>query len=379
MLQSRLWIAFVAWVVIATTSAQAVTFEELPASPETGQYGPHVSGDGEVLVWTLSVVYRRKEGESATSIGDLSGGAVLSGATAVNYDGSVIVGNSASGWTNPEAFRWTSSGGMVGLGDLVGGDHSSALDVSDDGSTVVGYTACFPANSCMTAFVWDGVSGMEAIPVGNTRVVISGNANGPTTLGRIAGGAQPGSTLQYMSVGELTSADLAFNGTPNAASQDGSVLVGRAFINSVSQAFRWSCAGSGPCSTGSGTLEALGGIEAWDVTADGGVVAGTLNPIDGAALWDRDGNAHDLSDMLVNDYGLDLGGCRLDVATGISADGNVVVGYGDCPGIGSRVGWVVRFDSPPFPAAVPSAGPTAMFCIALMLLATGLHRAVSPP
>ena len=44
------------------------------------------------------------------------------------------------GWPAPsgqEAFRWTSGGGMVGLGGL--GSSSYAYDISADGSTVVGY------------------------------------------------------------------------------------------------------------------------------------------------------------------------------------------------------------------------------------------------
>ena len=52
-------------------------------------------------------------------LGDLPGGTFISPAHGVSSDGSVVVGfsNSALG---QEAFRWTSGGGMVGLGDLPG-------------------------------------------------------------------------------------------------------------------------------------------------------------------------------------------------------------------------------------------------------------------
>src|SRR3972149_3043660 len=55
-----------------------------------------------------------------TRLGALPGGFVASGGRGVSADGSVVMGygNSASG---EEAFRWTSGGGMVGLGDLPGG------------------------------------------------------------------------------------------------------------------------------------------------------------------------------------------------------------------------------------------------------------------
>ena len=51
------------------------------------------------------------------ALGELAGGEFRSSANAVSADGSVVVGysNSAAG---PEAFRWTQSDGMQGLGDL---------------------------------------------------------------------------------------------------------------------------------------------------------------------------------------------------------------------------------------------------------------------
>jgi len=68
----------------------------------------------------------------------------------------VGMSNSASG---EEAFRWTSGGGMVGLGDLPGGDFwSEALDVSADGSTVVGWGV---SASGQEAFIWDQANGMR--------------------------------------------------------------------------------------------------------------------------------------------------------------------------------------------------------------------------
>ncbi len=52
---------------------------------------------------------------SFTGLGDLAGGDFYSVATGVSVDGSVVVGYSDSG-SSYEAFRWTSGGGMVGLG-----------------------------------------------------------------------------------------------------------------------------------------------------------------------------------------------------------------------------------------------------------------------
>jgi len=58
-----------------------------------------------------------------------------------------------------EGFRWTLDGGMVGLGDLPGGDfYSIANEVSDDGKIIVGYSK---TEFGYEAFVWDEVNGMR--------------------------------------------------------------------------------------------------------------------------------------------------------------------------------------------------------------------------
>jgi probable HAF family extracellular repeat protein len=70
-------------------------------------------------------------------LGDLPGGNFYSFAMDISADGSVVVGGSESG-AGSEVFRWTNAEGMVGLGNLPGGDNSYALGVSGDGSVVVG-------------------------------------------------------------------------------------------------------------------------------------------------------------------------------------------------------------------------------------------------
>lgn len=55
-------------------------------------------------------------------LGDFPGGEFGSQAYGVSADGSVVVGFGAPAAPSFfEAFRWTSAGGMVGLGDLPGG------------------------------------------------------------------------------------------------------------------------------------------------------------------------------------------------------------------------------------------------------------------
>ena len=70
-----------------------------------------------------------------------------SSAHAVSRDGSVVVGGSTSAATDGdgrEAFRWTRQTGMVGLGDLPGGNSESfAYAVSGDGASAWP-TSCTP-------------------------------------------------------------------------------------------------------------------------------------------------------------------------------------------------------------------------------------------
>jgi probable HAF family extracellular repeat protein len=79
-------------------------------------------------------------------------------AIGASFHGEVIVGRS-----NGEAFRWTQSTGIVGLGDLPGGDfYSSATAVSSDGSVVVGFGE---TSEGRRAFRWTESEGM--VDIGN--------------------------------------------------------------------------------------------------------------------------------------------------------------------------------------------------------------------
>jgi probable HAF family extracellular repeat protein len=128
-------------------------------------YAYGVSADGSVIVGRGNSAsgpeaYRWTSGGGMVGLGDLPGGAFLSYAYGVSADGSVVVGYSGSA-SGDEAYRWTSGGGMVGLGDLPGGIFfSQAYGVSADGSVVVGRSS---SASGFEVFVWDSISGMRSI------------------------------------------------------------------------------------------------------------------------------------------------------------------------------------------------------------------------
>lgn len=156
-----------------------------------------VSGDGSVVVGTGGNVqaFRWTSGAGRVDLGDNPGGSFYTSANSASWDGSVIVGFSygngpseAFRWTASdgmlgiggynafgvsgdgsvvvgqrpfnEAFRWTSDAGMVGLGYLPDFFASVATGVSADGSVVVGYGYGLSNE----AFVWDSANGMRSIP-----------------------------------------------------------------------------------------------------------------------------------------------------------------------------------------------------------------------
>jgi len=85
-------------------------------------------------------------------------------ATGVSADGNVVVGYATpyqGCCIRTEAFRWTRTGGMVGLGFLPGGSYSGANAVNADGAVVVGYSSDKNGNS--TAIKWTAGTGMQSI------------------------------------------------------------------------------------------------------------------------------------------------------------------------------------------------------------------------
>jgi len=278
-----------------------------------------VSADGSVVVGVASVpgdaggfanmAFRWTAAGGMVALGDLAGGLTVSFANAVSDDGSVVVGvgSNASGFLNNEAFRWTAAGGMVGLGFPPGAQRSRAFDVSADGLTVVGRSVGGPNNS-EQAFRWTTTGGMVAL------------------------GFLPGDNTSRGS----------------AVSADGSVVVGTSYgADNVLEAFRWTAA------TGMVGLGSIPGgspfrSQGLAVSADGSIVLGGSNGPNGpdeAFIWDATNGMRSLTNVLVNDFGLNLTGWSLSFATGISDDGLVLTGWGgNAQGCS---GWVADLRPPP--------------------------------
>jgi probable HAF family extracellular repeat protein len=307
-------------------------------------------------------------------LGDLPGGAFDSLANAVSADGSVVVGSSDSGsgdyW---EAFRWTAVGGMVGLGDLAGGDfYSGATSVSADGSVVVGDTN---SSGGQEAFRWTaggGMVGLGHLARGTGATGVSADGSVVVVYSLRSSGYTDGFRWTadggMVDLGQIPGNDVL--GTyPTGVSADGSVVVGYSFAASEdgfrwSDGFRWTTGGgmvslsggggeidiypnavSGDGSVVVGSFGFAGGFEAfrwtagvgfvelgngwtYGVSADGSVVVGASGS--GAYRWTVGNGMQRLWDLLLA-QGVDPaagGWSSLDRATGVSADGNTIVGYG---------------------------------------------------
>ncbi len=128
-----------------------------------------------------------------------------------------------------------------------------------------------------------------------------------------------------------------FNSTANAVNADGSVVIGWSdYVNGSSsgaQAFRWvKSANSATAGVMAGLGFLTGGFNstANAVNADGSVVVGHSDSTSGfqAFRWTEVGGMQTVSQWLTNGGGSVPSGWTLDSATGVNADGTVVVGNG---------------------------------------------------
>jgi probable HAF family extracellular repeat protein len=278
----------------------------LPVAAESGgtSTAKGVSADGSVVVGASeSQAFRWDSNTGMVGLGDLPGGNFSSTANGVSADGSVVVGEATTA-TGPQAFRWTATGGMAGLGVLPDANFSYARSVSADGSVVVGYTSIISDDSShqSEAFRWTEGEGMVGL-------------------------------------GDLSGNIFASNAL--AVSADGSVIVGQGYGELGAEAFRWTAASG---MVGLGVLPDAYESYATGVSADGSVVVGQSRSFSSgfkAFIWTQANGMQSVEDLLSSTYGVDLSGWTLIEATGISADGKTIVGYGT-NSLGQYEAWVAN-------------------------------------
>ncbi len=321
-------------------------FSDLGTLGGTYSYASAVSADGAVVVGNSNIsgnsqshAFRWANGTMA-DLGTLGGS--YSNASNVSADGTVIVGQSSiSGNSEYHAFRWA-NGTMADLGTL-GGTYSYASAVSADGAVVVG-NSNISGNSQSHAFRWANGTMADLGTLGGS---FSGardvSADGTVIVGQssISGNSE---YHAFRWVGGLMS-DLGTLGGTNsnarAVSADGAVVVGNSNTNGNAEyhAFRWA----------NGTMADLGTLggtysNASAVSADGAVVVGSSaiggNSQSHAFRWAEITGMERVADWVVNEGGAVPTGYMLDQATGVSADGTVIIGYGSANG--NQTAWLAK-------------------------------------
>ena len=331
----------------------------------TNSLASAVSADGSTVVGQSAFeAFRWTMTSGMVGLGFLPDGNTSS-ANAVSANGSVVVGsaNILNGPTPSgdatEAFRWTQSGGLVGLGFLPGVWDSVAYFVSADGSVVVGQNTF--ANSGQ-AFRWTqsgGMIGLGFLPGGNFSSPTAMSADGSVVVGQGNTASVNNAAFRWTQIGGMVNLGVLPGGNytvANAVSADGSAVVGTSGVPCNTDgptipcsfhAFRWTQSGGMiglgflPGGTPSSTLNLIS--VAYAVSADGSVVVGVSNPIGGAFRWTQSTGMQSISALLAAS-GVNMTGWTLASATGVSADGTVIVGMGTDPS-SNQEAWLARFSA----------------------------------
>jgi len=336
---------------------------ELDAASEDN--GPRVSGSGDVVVgggyrgangnglpqafiWTAAGGMQ----ELGTLRADRSG---RSAALGVNATASVVVGLADNDTVGPKrAFRWTAADGLMSsLGVLPGGESGSSMAyaVNAAGDVIVGQS---DTSGDQHAFRWTLNAGSTTAGTMSDLGTLAGNAGTSAAYGVNARGdvvvGQADNASSYsrafrwtLAAGTMTDlGTLKSDNTGNSIAHDvnavGTVVVGYAEIDNRNRhAFRWTLdAGS----TTAGTMSDLGTLVtgnagesiAYGVNAAGDVVVGFSNSDSGsrAFRWTAAGGMQSIESWLAaNGVSVSDSAAKTTAATGVSADGRVVVGLLD--------------------------------------------------
>jgi probable HAF family extracellular repeat protein len=130
-----------------------------------------------------------------------------------------------------------------------------------------------------------------------------------------------------------------FQSIAYAISADGTIIAGYSVpASGYHAAFRWTA------DTGMTALGALP-CDTWSIarasSGDGSIIVGDPQTTSGDCvfIWDAAGSMRRLSEVLANDYGLNLAGWTLRQALSVSFSGQVIVGYGLNP-VGQTEAWI---------------------------------------
>lgn len=291
-----------------------------------GSFATGISGDGSDVVGfgdrTESPLraFRWTPESGMQDIGTLGGGAT---ARAVSFDGTWIVGQS-HGASGQRGFRWSSGTGMQEL------PMADAVDVSDDGSVVVGFGLRW-RNGAVTRLGGEGGCNCSANGV---------SGDGDVAVGWFSTGhpdsRQDTHAFRWTDAGGLI--DLGLLDGREAIAEDanrtGSVIIGQARDkDGFWRAFRWTPQGG---MVDLGTLRNGAMSAAFAVSADGSVAVGqslttSSTGSERAFRWTSGTRMEDVKEALIDRGVTKVNGWVLLRALDVSADGKVIAGVGRNP------------------------------------------------
>ena len=374
------------------SSASVPTFRGLDLLPGSAWcIATALSADGRVVIGYdahqgTPVYWDESTGVTALPLG-IDDGLAQTRALALSADGSVVVGTCPSEvfgsarTGEQEAFSWTEAEGLVRLEYPAGVDAvwAAALGVSADGSCVAG--AFSDQQGRGHAFEWTNDNGMDILTTPSDTQVSEATAvslDGYVVAGwRTAGNTSSAASTEAFrwtrvdglnDLGILTD-DAESEAT--AASGDGTVIVGVSRSaaatddGAYSEAFLWEQLDG---LSGLGILPGYVNSRANAVSADGSVVVGScftedyelsVDRVAGDAeafIWDAERGMRTLTNVLAEDYDVNLTGWRLFEAVGISADGCTIVGNGINPD-GDVEPWMAIMASDAMPLGLAIVNP----------------------
>lgn len=335
-----------AWLALSATApgrtAMFVNLGTLSGASEAWA----VSGDGQVVVGD--------SGGQAFAWSAQTGMVGIGGTSArgVSSNGQYICGYTGSVGSSTRAVRWSawSAGGMQDLNTFQNGSDSVANGISGDGSIVVGnafngdisqpdtvayrWTAGSGAASYGATYATGPAAGAQAITPGGS--VMVGNVGVAFPIAR----RWPQSGDPYLIPGRSSA---------QAVNADGSVIVGY----DGQSAFRWE---NGVVTDLPGVPGATSAV-ARGVSGDGSIVIGEAAVAGGsqAFIWSDSTGTRNLRDVLISLGAAGLESWSLTSATGISADGSVIVGRGLYQG--QQLAWAAVVPEPGALVVVVAAFP----------------------
>jgi hypothetical protein len=324
------------WVTAAILALSSARLSHGAASFEgLGFIAAAISDDGTTIVGTDTngpFRWRRETGRVL-----LGGGR---SASDVSADGSVVVGD-GRGPDGESAYRWTQETGIVFINPGASGTPNV---VSDDGSVIA--TSDFITG----VYRWTAAGGVARL--GGPFDTSSANAisaDGSVITGAMSTRLQPLSVAyRWTEADGMRGLGLLQDTTVSYAldmTGDGATIVGYSYVpGGDSQPFRWTAA------TGMVGLGHLPGhnFASAEQVSDTGIILGSSrgDGIDSLGfIWDEQRGLRDLRRALTDEYGLDLGGWSRINAEDITADGQVMIGWGLNPQ-GIRESWMVVIPEP---------------------------------